>query len=73
MDRGIDFLKSQVNNAVMQHRTFLENLQDHESQAEDTRFRRTFGRGCRSSASVFQRAGIHLTPRSDVVMKNQLA
>jgi hypothetical protein len=39
MDRGIDFLKSQVNNAVMQHRTFLENLQDHESQAEDTRFR----------------------------------
>jgi hypothetical protein len=39
MDRGIDFLKSQINNAVMQHRTFLENLQDHESQAEDERFR----------------------------------
>ncbi len=39
MDRGIDFLKSQVNNAVMQHRTFLEALQDHEKQAEDTRFR----------------------------------
>jgi hypothetical protein len=39
MDRGIDFLKSQVNNAVMQHRTFLENLQDHERQAEDQRFR----------------------------------
>ena len=39
MDRGIDFLKSQVNNAVMQHRTFLDNLRSHESQAEDERFR----------------------------------
>lgn len=39
MDRGMDFLKSQVNNAVMQHQTFLDNLKDHESQAEDPRFR----------------------------------
>ena len=39
MDRGIDFLKSQVNNAVMQHQTFLKNLEDHESQAEDPRYR----------------------------------
>ena len=39
MDRGIDFLKSQVNNAVMQHQTFVENLEDHEKQAEDVRFR----------------------------------
>ena len=39
MDRGQDFLKSQINNAVMQHQTFLENLQDHEGQAEDPRFR----------------------------------
>ena len=39
MDRGIDFLKSQVNNAVMQHKTFLEALEDHEQQAEDSRFR----------------------------------
>jgi hypothetical protein len=39
MDRGIDFLKSQINNAVMQHRTLLENLEDHEKQAEDQRFR----------------------------------
>ncbi len=39
MERGIDFLKSQVNNAVMQHRTFLQNLEDHEKQAEDQRFR----------------------------------
>ena len=39
MDRGNDFLKSQVNNAVMQHQTFLEALKDHEGQAEDIRFR----------------------------------
>lgn len=39
MERGIDFLKSQVNNAVMQHGTFLQNLEDHERQAEDARFR----------------------------------
>lgn len=39
MDRGTDFLKSQINNAVMQHRTFLDGLVDHESQAVDERFR----------------------------------
>ena len=39
MDRGIDFLKSQVNNAVMQHQTLLDNLEAHEKQAEDARFR----------------------------------
>src|SRR4026209_998648 len=39
MERGIVFLKSQVNNAVMQHKTFLEALEDHEKQAEDARFR----------------------------------
>ena len=39
MDRGIDFLKSQINNAVMQHQTFLKALEDHEGQAEDSRFR----------------------------------
>ena len=39
MEKGIDFLKSQVNNAVMQHKTFLEALEDHEQQAEDARFR----------------------------------
>jgi cell division septum initiation protein DivIVA len=39
MDRGTDFLKSQINNATMQHQTFVENLLDHEKQAEDTRFR----------------------------------
>ena len=39
MDRGTDFLKSQVNNAVMQHGAFLRALEDHEGQAEDPRFR----------------------------------
>ena len=39
MDRGIDFLKSQVNNAVMQHDVLVKALEDHESQAEDPRFR----------------------------------
>jgi hypothetical protein len=39
MDRGIDFLKSQISNAVMQHGTLLKNLEDHERQAEDPRFR----------------------------------
>ncbi|HZE09450.1 MAG TPA: hypothetical protein VE110_11915 [Gemmatimonadaceae bacterium] len=39
MDRGSDFLKSQINNAVMQHGAFLRALEDHEQQAEDARFR----------------------------------
>ena len=39
MDRGLDFLKSQINNSVMQHRTLLQNLEDHEKQAEDQRYR----------------------------------
>ena len=39
MDRGIDFLKSQVSNAAMQHGTLLKNLEDHERQAEDPRYR----------------------------------
>ncbi|MEX0908660.1 MAG: hypothetical protein WDZ58_02755 [Gemmatimonadaceae bacterium] len=39
MDRGTDFLKSQINNAVMQHGAFLRALEGHEAQAEDPRFR----------------------------------
>jgi hypothetical protein len=39
MDRGQDFLKSQMSNAVMQHRTFLQAVEDHEGQAQDPRFR----------------------------------
>ena len=39
MERGTDFLKSQVNNAVMQHKTFVDSLESHAQQAEDPRFR----------------------------------
>lgn len=39
MESGIDFLRSQVDNAVMQHGAFLQSLNDHESQAQDDRFR----------------------------------
>ncbi len=39
MERGTDFLRAQVNNAVMQHLTFLTALGDHQKQAEDPRFR----------------------------------
>jgi hypothetical protein len=39
MDKGSDFLKSQVHNAVVAHHAFVKALEDHESQAEDPRFR----------------------------------
>lgn len=39
MERGTQFLKSQVNNAVAQHRAFLKALEVHEDQADDDRFR----------------------------------
>lgn len=39
MVRGTAFLKAQVNNAVAQHKAFVNALEDHEEQAEDTRFR----------------------------------
>lgn len=39
MESGIDFLRSQISNAVMQHGTFLKSLEDHESEAQDERFR----------------------------------
>jgi len=39
MDRGVEFLRAQVANAVMQHRAFLQSIEDHESQARDQRFR----------------------------------
>ena len=44
MERGTEFLKAQINNAVMQHRTLLQALEDHEGQAEDRRFRDLCGR-----------------------------
>jgi hypothetical protein len=39
MERGPRFLKTQVSNAVVQHRAFLNALEAHEDQAEDDRFR----------------------------------
>ena len=39
MQRGVEFLRSQVANAVGQHRVFLQSLEDHEAQARDPRFR----------------------------------
>lgn len=39
MDQGAEFLRSQVRNVLLQHGTFLRSLEDHESQADDPRFR----------------------------------
>jgi len=39
MHKGRDFLIAQVSNNVMQHKTLLESLEDHEKQAEDAQFR----------------------------------
>jgi hypothetical protein len=39
MEKGVDFLKSQINNAVAQHQTFLDSLKSHADAAEDPRFR----------------------------------
>jgi hypothetical protein len=39
MERGVDFLRSQVSSAVVTHRAFLQSLEDHESQSKDERYR----------------------------------
>jgi hypothetical protein len=39
MERGVDFVRSQVSNAVAVHRAFLQALEDHESQSKDERYR----------------------------------
>jgi hypothetical protein len=39
MDNGLPFLKSQIDNAVMQHSVLLRSLQDNEAQAQDERYR----------------------------------
>src|SRR4029079_19292217 len=39
MEDGSEFLRSQVRNLLLQHGTFLQSLEDHESQADDERFR----------------------------------
>jgi hypothetical protein len=38
MDSGNAFLKSQIDNAVVQHGTFLKALEAHEVEADDRRF-----------------------------------
>ena len=44
MEKGRDFLRAQVSNAVMQHQTLLDNLKDHQEQAEDVRYRELCGK-----------------------------
>lgn len=39
MERGRDFLRSQVADAVMQHRSLLESVESHQKDAEDGRFK----------------------------------
>jgi hypothetical protein len=39
MEHGSEFLRTQVRNVLLQHGTLLKSLEDHESQAEDPRFR----------------------------------
>ena len=39
MERGNDFLKTQIRTATAQHLAFFKALQDHESDAEDARYR----------------------------------
>jgi hypothetical protein len=39
MERGVDFLRSQVGNAVMVHREYIRALEDHEQRATDDRLR----------------------------------
>lgn len=39
MERGVDFLRSQISNAVLVHRAFVRSLEDHESQTKDQRYR----------------------------------
>lgn len=39
MDTGRDFLRAQVNNAIMQHRTLLTNIREHAEGAKDPAYR----------------------------------
>jgi hypothetical protein len=39
MDKGIDFLRSQVSSAVAAHRDFIESLKTHKAAATDPRLR----------------------------------
>ena len=44
MDSGNAFLKSQIDNAVVQHGTFLKALEAHEVEADDHRFSDPYSR-----------------------------
>jgi hypothetical protein len=39
MERGLDFLKGQINSAASQHQTFLDMLAEHRADARDERYR----------------------------------
>lgn len=39
MEKGREFLRAQINNAIMQHQTLIDNLEDHIKQADDSRYR----------------------------------
>lgn len=39
MERGLDFLKTQVTHAASQHQTFLDMLAEHRADARDERYR----------------------------------
>jgi hypothetical protein len=39
MQTGIEFLKDQVDIAIAQHRALIDSMSDHESQADDQRYR----------------------------------
>lgn len=39
MEKGREFLRAQVNNAIMQHQALIDNLEAHVKQADDSRYR----------------------------------
>lgn len=39
MEKGREFLRAQINNAITQHRTLIDSLESHSKQAEDRRFK----------------------------------
>jgi hypothetical protein len=39
MERGLDFLKAQINSAASQHQTYLDMLTEHRADARDERYR----------------------------------
>jgi hypothetical protein len=39
MERGLDFVRAQINHAASQHQTFLDMLAEHRNDAKDERFR----------------------------------